>query len=171
MVRNRDLLTIQNSYQVISSINKLNKRLTAKSIATFDFSMLCTKLSHDKLHYVLSETTDFVFKGGIRDYVTAYNSGAFWHDSFFQLGSKIFRPIIGIPTGLDPAQFFTNLSLFFYVSEWLKSIKNTNYGVATKLGNIFRFIYDLIAINDGKEFENHCNEIYPPGLTLKKGNT
>ena len=106
-------MTIQNSYQVISSINKLNKRLTAKSIATFDFSMLCTKLSHDKLHYVLSETTDFVFKGGIRDYVTAYNSGAFWHDSFFQLGSKIFRPIIGIPTDWILHNFLLIFFCFF----------------------------------------------------------
>ena len=60
--------------------------------------------------------------------------------------------------GSDPAPFFANLFLFFYESRWLKSIKNNNYGVAKKFGNIFRFIDDLIAINNGNEFENHCNE-------------
>ena len=73
--------------------------------------------------------------------------------------------------GSDPAPFFANLFLFFYESRWLKSIKNNNYGVAKKFGNIFRFIDDLIAINNGKEFETHCNEINPPKLILKKENT
>ena len=73
--------------------------------------------------------------------------------------------------GSDSASFFANLFLFFYESRWLKSIKNTNYGVARKFGNIFRFIDDLIAINDGNEFENHYNEIYPSALILKKKNT
>ena len=73
--------------------------------------------------------------------------------------------------GSDSASFFANLFLFFYESRWLKSIKNTNYGVARKFGNIFRFIDDLIAINDGNEFENHYNEIYLYKLILKKGKT
>ena len=164
-------------------------------MSTSDFSMRYTKIPHDKLTYVLNEITDFAFKGGTRDYVTVYNSGAFWsqsksktgrsyslqeiksclefliNNSFFQVGSKIFRQVIGIPMGSDSASFFANLFLFFYESRWLKSIKNTNYGVARKFGNIFRFIDDLIAINDGNEFENHYNEIDPSELILKKENT
>ena len=89
-------------------------------------------------------------------------------NSFFQVRSKIFRQIIGIPMGSDPAPFFANLFLFFYESRWLKPIKNTNYNVARKFGNIFRFIDDLIATNDGNEFENHYNDIYPSELILKR---
>ena len=113
--------TIQNSCPVISSINKLNKRKAAKSMSNFDFSTLYTKIPHDKLLYVLNEITDFTFKGGTRYYVTVYNSGPFWsqsknkngrsyslqeikfclefliNNSFFQVGSKIFRQFIGIP--------------------------------------------------------------------------
>ena len=92
------------------------------------------------------------------------------NNSFFQVGSKIFRQVIGIPMGSDSASFFANLFLFFYESRWLKSIKNTNYGVARKFGNIFRFIDDLVAINDGNEFENHFNKIYLDELILKKEN-
>ena len=47
------------------------------------------------------------------------------------------------------------------------SFLNTNYGVAIKFGNIFRFIDNLIAINYGNEFENHYSEIYPLELILK----
>ena len=73
--------------------------------------------------------------------------------------------------GSDPVPFFANLFLFFYESRWSKSSKNTNYGIARKFGNIFRFIHDLIEINDGNEFENYCNKIYAPELILKKENT
>ena len=39
--------TIQNSYPVISNISKLNKTKAAKSMSTFDFSTLYTKIPHD----------------------------------------------------------------------------------------------------------------------------
>ena len=52
--------TIQNSYPLFSSI-KLNKRKAAKSMSTFNFSTLYTKIPHDKLLYVLNEITDFAF--------------------------------------------------------------------------------------------------------------
>ena len=184
--------TIRNSYPVISSINELKKRKAVKSMSTFAFSTFFTKIPHDKLLYVLNEITDFA---GARDYVTVYNSGAFWsrsksktgrsyslqeiksclefliNNSFFQVSSKIFRQVVGIPKVSDPALFFANLFLFFYESIWLKSIKNPNYEVGRKFGNVFRFIDDLIAINDGNEFENPYNEIYPSKLTLKKEKT
>ena len=44
-------------------------------------------------------------------------------------------------------------------------------GLQKKIGNVFRFADDLIAINDGNKFENDYNEIYPPKLILKKENT
>ena len=93
------------------------------------------------------------------------------NNSLFQVDSKIFHQVIGIPIGSDRRPFFANLFLFLYECRWLKSIKISNYGVARKFGNIFRFIDDLIAINDGNEFENHYNEIYPSELILKKENT
>ena len=61
--------------------------------------------------------------------------------------------------------------MFLYESGLLKSCKNTNYGVTRKLPSIFRFINDLIPINDGNKFGNHYNEIYPPKQILNKENT
>ena len=58
----KNVWTIENSYPLISSINKLNKRKAAKSISTFD--IFYTKIPHDKLLYVLNGKTDFAFKDG-----------------------------------------------------------------------------------------------------------
>ena len=44
----------------------------------FNFSTLYTKIPHDKLLYILNEITDFAFKGGTKDYITDFNSVAFW---------------------------------------------------------------------------------------------
>ena len=185
---------IQNSKPIIQSINNLNKRKVAKSLSTFDFSTLYTKIPHDKLINVLNEIIDFAFKGGTRDFIKVYNSGAFWvktsstngtfynkiqikqslkyliDNSFFQVGSNLFRQVIGIPMGSDPAPFFANLFLYYYESKWLQSLKTSDYQIARRFGNVFRYIDDLLAINDNGEFEKNYLNIYPPELQLKKEN-
>ena len=57
--------TIQNNFPVISSIKACqaaNKRNAAKSMPTFDFLTLYTKIPHDRLLHILNEITDFAFK-------------------------------------------------------------------------------------------------------------
>ena len=48
--------------------------------------------------------------------------------------------------------------------------KKKNNVLARNFGRVFRFIDDLIAINDGNEFEKYYSEIYPNELELKKEN-
>ena len=192
----KTFLTIQNSYPVICTNDKLNKRKAAKIMSTFDFSTLYTEIPHEKLLYALNEITDFAFKGGTRDYFTVYNSRAFWSrsksnigrfsslleikscleflikNSFFQVSSKFFHQVIGIHIfiwGHISRHFLPIFFCSFYKSKWLKSIKNT-VGSLIKLDNNSRFIDDLITINDGNKFENHSNEIYPTELILKREN-
>ena len=185
---------IQNTKPIIHSINNLNKRNTAKSLATFDFSTLYTKIPHDKLKKVLNEIIDFAFKGGTREFIKVYNSTAYWtktsskkdnlytkeqikeslryliDNSFFSVGSDLFKQVIGIPMGSDPAPFFANLFLYYYESKWLQSLKTDDYQMARRFGNVFRYIDDLLAINDNGEFEKHFKNIYPPEIALKKEN-
>ena len=54
--------------------------------------------------------------------------------------------------GSDPAPFFANLFLYVYESKFIKNLLKTNPIRALKFRNVFRFIYDLIAINDDGEF-------------------
>ena len=63
--------------------------------------------------------------------------------------------------GSDPAPFFANLFLYFYESKWLRKLQRSDLRRARRFSNIFRFIDDLIAINDGEEFETCFKEIYP----------
>ena len=89
---------------------------------------------------------------------------------YFQLGKKVFRQVIGIPMGSDPAPFFANLFLYYFENKWIKKTKKNDIRRARRFANTFRFIDDLTALNDGGEFERSFREIYPPELELKKEN-
>ena len=189
----RPLAHWENNKPVIDDINKISKRKAARTVSTFDFSTLYTKIQHNKLICVLNNIIDFAFKGGTRDYISVSKSQAYWvkssssgrgttysksqikkpldyliNNCYSTVGTKLFKQIIGTPMGSDPAPFFANLFLFYYEAEWIKSMKNKNYSKAKKFSHVFRFIDDLLAINDGEQFLNNFLDIYPPELELKK---
>ena len=69
---------IQNNRPVKEAIFKINTRNNTKSITTFDFSTLYTKIPHDKLIFVLNNLIDFCFKGGQSKFIALTNCGAKW---------------------------------------------------------------------------------------------
>ena len=186
---------IQNSQPVLSTLDKINSKNNAKTISSFDFSTLYTNIPHSKLLDELSSIINFIFKGGTRSSISIGKFGiARWtryannslvkydldkilramkfllDNCHFKFGNKLFRQIVGIPMGSDPAPYFANLFLYRYESRWLNKIKKQNPVLARKFGRVFRYIDDLLAVNDGDEFEKHYSEIYPPELELKKEN-
>ena len=186
---------LQNREPVIEAVNKSRVRCSAKCVSSFDFSTLYTKIPHDKLLDVLTKIIDFAFRGGTRNKISVHRSGtASWveddtqasvvytkesireavkyllDECYFKLGDKLFRQKIGIPMGSDPAPAFANLFLFHYESTWLKTIKKTNNVLARKFGQTFRYIDDLLALNDGGSFERFYKDIYPEELQLNKEN-
>ena len=50
------------------------------------------------------------------------------------------------------------------------SIKKSNNILARKFGQVFRYIDDLLALNDGNSFETYYQDIYPTELQLNKEN-
>ena len=186
---------IQNSQPVLQALNQINSKKNAKTISSFDFSTLYTSIPHTKLLEELSGLIKFIFKGGTRSTISINKYGiARWtkyannsqvkydldkilravkfllDNCHFKFGNKIFRQIVGIPMGSDPAPYFANLFLYRYESRWLNKMKKENNILARKFGRVFRYIDDLLAINDGGEFEKYCSEIYPSELELKKEN-
>ena len=186
---------IQNSQPVLNTINKINDKKNAKNVSSFDFSTLYTNIPHTKLLEKLSGIIRFIFKGGTRSTISIDKYGiARWtkyvnnllvkydldkilravkfllDNCHFKFGNKTFRQIVGIPMGSDPAPYFANLFLYCYESTWLNKMKKGNSLLARKFGSVFRYIDDLLAINDGGEFEKHYPEIYPSELELKKEN-
>ena len=149
-------------------------------------------LTINKLVQVLNEITDVCFNGGNRDLLSATKSGARWEtkpslkgitftkdsfkeavlylmeNCFFTLGDHIFRQIIGIPMGSDPAPFMANLFLYSYESKYVKELKTKDLFTARKFRHTFRFIDDLLAVNDDGEFGRCFEKIYPAELELKK---
>ena len=185
---------IDNKQDVVDCLQRINSKNRAASIATFDFSTLYTKIPHDKLIEVLSEITDNIFNDTDRKFISVGGRNAYWvkgiggskyrytcakvkecisfliNNAFFRVGNAIFRQIIGIPMGSDPAPFFANLFLFHYESRWVKINSRNNYAVTKKLFNVFRYIDDLLSLNDNGVFSNVWKEIYPPELMLNKEN-
>ena len=153
-------------------IRKVNSRNNAKSISTFDFSTLYTKLPHSDLIEKLTEVIDLVFEGGKNNYIRISKNGrAYWgkwtskspcfsksainqavqfliENSYFTVGNCILRQSIGIPMGIDPAPFWANLFLYAYESSYMSSLVQTDRAKARLFFLIKRFIDDLCAIND-----------------------
>jgi hypothetical protein len=190
---------VKNKNPVIEALNKLSDRNKAKSVATFDFSTLYTKIPHDKLKSVLNEITDFCFKGcmnskiwinkGVAKWCHTPNSKANSHkklmdrdlvkksiaylldNCFFMVGNLVFKQVIGIPMGTDPAPFMANLFLYYYENKFMQGLRKTDIRAARKFGYVWRYIDDLDAVNNDNIFENNIPNIYPPELELKKENT
>ena len=68
---------------------------------------------------------------------------------FFKFETRIYQPIKGIPMISDPTPFMASLSLYYYDNTWIRQTKMKDPVTNRKFGNVFRFIDDLTAINDG----------------------
>ena len=77
--------------------------------------------------------------------------------------------VIELPMGSDPATFFANLFLAHKEADWVKAQRMLGTINVRKINNSFRFIDDLLPLNDGSTFEKHYKYIYPTELELKKG--
>ncbi len=181
---------LQNSDPIIDTLKNINRKKRAKSIATYDFSTLYTKLPHDKLIFQLSKVIDLVFKGGDKHFIRVTDTGhAFWskrkkgvsfskaslkiavshliENCYFTVGNLVTKQAIGIPMGIDPAPFWANLFLYTYEEEYISNIIPLHPVKARHFHSTKRFIDDLCAINDGGEFGRVYKDIYPEELELK----
>ena len=86
---------------------------------------------------------------------------------YIQVGNRIFRQTIGIPMGTDCAPLLANLFLFYYEYKFMKTKLNQNNKVARDFSYTFRYIDDLLTLNN-PTFEHEISNIYPPQLQLKK---
>ena len=144
---------------------------------------------------VLNELVDFCFQGGSHEQLSVAGSGAKWvsknnrsdlrftrdlfkdaikylmNSCYFTFGGKLLRQVIGIPMGSDPAPIMANLFLYYYENKWVRNLKKENLMKARKFSHTFRFIDDLIAINDNDQFLHSFKEIYPEELQLNLENS
>ena len=82
---------------------------------------------------------------------------------------KVYRQNIGVPMGIDPAPFIANLFLHFYENRYVYSLINSgNLYNAKKLANNFRYLDDLLGLNDKGFFSQVNSTIYPVELALSR---
>ena len=112
-----------NNEDILSKIEKINKRKSAKDISTFDFSTLYTKIEPEDLKDKLKEVVNHVFRGGCSQKITVTDKEAAWElqkrsrkkgttyskeqihemidyiidNSVFKVGDKVMRQKLGIP--------------------------------------------------------------------------
>ena len=182
---------LQNIEPVLDIIKRINRKKSAKSITTYDFSTLYTKIPHTKLIKELHNLINFTFEGGDRNYIKVNKRGkASWgkkskystgytqnslriavkhliENCFFTVGNVVMRQAIGIPMGIDPAPFWANLFLYAYENQFISDLISTDKVKARHFLSTKRFIDDLCAINDGGEFGRSYQLIYPDELELK----
>ena len=188
---------INNNLSVRKSIFKCNRSISkADSICSYDFDTLYTSIPHDKLKYVISRIVDSSFESAGKQFirVTAKNNGVFSDSDrkykgtyifdknsikdmfkymidncFIVFKGKVYRQSIGIPMGIDPAPFIANLFLHHYENNYMYSLINSgDLHKAVKLSNFFRYLDDLLGLNDKGIFDQVAGTIYPCELALSR---
>ena len=154
---------IQDNENVINSIKELNKRNALRSMATFDFSTFYTKIPQEKLLEVMNELVDFCSQGGTHEQLSLAKYGAKWVSKNNRSGLRFTRSMVKdaleylmgncyFTMGSDPAPFMANLFLYYYESKCVKNLKKDSLQKARRFSHTFRFIDDLLTINDNNLF-------------------
>ena len=182
---------INNSQQVIDTIQKFNTSSKAKSMDSYDFSTLYTSIPHDSLKHNLGLLIDEAYRVRGALWLTVNRSGkCMWSRTksgsinidarllmamieylvdniYVHVGNRVFRQCIGIPMGTDCAPLLANLYLFYFEYQYMKKLMKNNRGKAKQFSHTVRYIDDLLTLNN-PSFETEIYNIYPSKLVLKK---
>ena len=90
---------------------------------------------------------------------------------FIRIGYKLYRQIVGIPTGTNCALFVADLFLFCYERDFMLSLSDNNQtDIIEAFNSTSRYLDDLLNI-DNPYFEQMVGQIYPSELQLNKANS
>lgn len=190
----RSCFIIKNNLPVRESIYRLNSLPTKScNLSSFDFDTLYTSLPHSQIKQVLSDLVNDSFEYCGKEFIRVSYKKAYFSDcdtkksghsifnkehvikllnfiidnSYIKYKGKIFRQFIGIPMGIDPAPFMANLFLHFYEFRYIKDlVENGEIAEAGVLKYTFRYLDDLLSLNDNDYFSNVIGSIYPSELKL-----
>ncbi len=186
---------VDNSVEVLKHISDCNKKNSSRNIRTYDFSTLYTSIPHKSLKEQMAWVINQCFNNEGRKYICIGRSSACWSRSrrngnhtwskdelikhvkwlidniYVVCGDSMFRQTIGIPMGTDCAPFLANLFLYAFESKWLSAkFDNKEFDILKKFNNCFRYIDDLLCIDNDELMGEFMTEIYPPELALTSDN-
>ena len=180
--------------EIIKHIHDSNSNRSNKSVKSYDFKTLYTKIPHHKLkdtfgqfvrdvfNYnnkfkcieVVTNTVRFVEKRSSKvsfsmaELIEAIN--IIIDNSYIKFNSRIYRQIMGIPMGTNCAPHLANIFLHIYEKLFIIGMLQVNTDVARNLKFMFRFQDDLIIFEDNGVFAISFSDIYLPEIILKNTN-
>ena len=182
---------VDNSVEVLKQITHCNKYKKVKNIRTYDFSTLYTSIPHKSLKSQMVWVINQCFNESSRKFIKIEKNSANWtktrgthtvtwskqqlicqvkyliQNIYVTCGDSLFRQVIGIPMGTDCAPFLANLYLYSYEYQWLeKKYKNKEFDVLKKFNYCFRYLDDLLCINNDQLMDSVMEDIYPKELAL-----
>ena len=107
------------------------------------------------------------------------------NNSYVSFKGKIYKQWVGIPMGIDPAPYMANLFLHYFENKYIKLLVDDKDEKGNKkdsgkakedmifaqmLRYCYRYLDDLLNINDNGYFEKIYNSIYPNELKLNRTN-
>ena len=186
---------VDNSIEVLRKIKESNKNKT-RNVRTYDFSTLYTSLPHKKLKERIAQVINQCFNNEGRRYIhingqhasckkARGKSSNVWDAStlishvhylidniYVKCGDTLFQQVIGIPMGTDCAPFLANLFLYSYEFDWMyKMLDDKKFDILAKFKYCFRYIDDLLCINNDQLMDTFMSEIYPQELSLTSDDT
>jgi hypothetical protein len=186
---------VNNSVEVLDQISGCNKRNKVRNVRTYDFSTLYTSIPHKSLKEQLTWVINQCFNESSRKFIRIDKYSANWSKTrgktnttwnkdelinhmkwlisniYVVCGDSLFKQVIGIPMGTDCAPFLANLYLYSYEYQWLvKKYENKEFDILRKFNYCFRYIDDLLCINNDQFMDSVMKEIYPKELSLTSDN-
>ena len=178
----------------LKSDTNLNNKGKGSSVYSFDFSRLYTNIPHDLLRENIKFAVEEAFKvkAGMT-YIKVNKKSATWAKSkpkstkvmylsstdiiemlgylldniYVKYRGNIFRQIIGVPMGTDCAPVLANLFLFVFEYKYVMNLISTGDSDMRLLRFVYRYIDDLLILNDNGNFANIYTDIYPDVMELK----
>ena len=164
-------------------------------MSTYDFSTLYTTSLHNLIKDKLTDLTERTFQREGSPYLACYDINAFFTSEkfknyhawscqnvcdaltflldniFIQIGTKLYRQVVGIPMGTYYAPLVVDLFLFCYERDYMMSLSDDKQvDIIEAFDTTFRYLDDILNINN-VYFDNMVSQIYPSELQLNKANT
>ena len=100
------------------------------------------------------------------------NNNYNWLFALLRFGSKLYRQIVGIPMGTNCAPLVADLYLICYARDFMLSQSDNNQtDIIEAFNSTFRYLDDLLNIDNPYFEQPMVGKMYPTELQLNKANS
>ena len=194
LLKTKSYWIIDNSDDIHRDIKQLNNKKKASTIYSYDFMKLYTNIPRgmlkDNILYVIEEafkikeypnfikvnmkSATFAKKKPDKTNVMYLNKDDvlslleyLLNNIYVKYRDNIFRQVIGVPMGTDCAPDLANLFLFAFEYKYIIRLIDVKSDDIKRSKFIYRYIDDLLVLNDNEHFDSVYTDIYLQALELK----